>query len=218
MPSTQFGRPVAVTTGSADPDAPLVVLLHGRGSDESSILSLVPYLPTGPTYAAVRAPIVEGGGFAWFANRGIGRPVAESLSETLTWFTAWLDSVAPEGRPVVLVGFSRGAAFAGGLVLSDPRRYAGAAILLGTLPFEAGVPVTAHGLDGTQIFVAQGDQDFVIPRDLLDRTWAYLHGESGAVVVSRRDAGGHTITQETLAALGDWLVTLMDDPSEAPSE
>ena len=87
-----------------------------------------------------------------------------------------------------------------------------------TLPFEAGVPVTAHGLDGTQIFVAQGDQDFVIPRDLLDRTWAYLHGESGAVVVSRRDAGGHTITQETLAALGDWLATLTDHAFTATSE
>ncbi len=109
-----------------------------------------------PVPAAVRAPIVEGRGFAWFANPGIGRLVAESLSETHTWFTAWLDSVAPEGRPVVLVGFSRGAAFAGGLVLSDPRRYAGAAILLRTLPFEAGVPVTAHGLDGTPIIVAQG--------------------------------------------------------------
>ena len=217
MSSTQFDRPVAVTPGSGDPDAPLVVLLHGRGSDESSILSLVPSLPRGPMYAAVRAPIREGRGFAWFANRGIGRPVAESLAETITWFTEWLDSAAPDGRPVVLVGFSGGAAFAGGLVLSDPRRYAGAAILLGTLPFDAGVPVRAHGLDGTHIFVAQGAQDSVIPRDLLDRTWTYLHSDSGAEVVSRRDAAGHTITPETLAALGNWLATLTEKTSGASS-
>ena len=36
-------------------------------------------------------------------------------------------------------GFSGGAAFAGGLVLDDPARYAGAAILYGTLPFDAGL-------------------------------------------------------------------------------
>ena len=52
----------------------------------------------------------------------------------MDWFRAWLDEVAPAGRPVVLVGFSGGAAFAGGLVLDDPARYAGAAILYGTLP------------------------------------------------------------------------------------
>ena len=121
------------------------MLLHGRGSHEREILALADHLPAGPPYAAVRAPIAEGGGYAWFANRGIGRPVAESLRATMDWFRGWLDDVAPAGRPVVLVGFSGGAAFAGGLVLDDPARYAGAAILYGTLPFDAGVPSTPAG-------------------------------------------------------------------------
>src|SRR3954463_1628647 len=167
-------NPAVATYGSTDPTAPLVVLLHGRGSDETEILGLAAHLPTGPQYAAVRAPIAEGGGYAWFANRGIGRPLTESLRSTMTWFRTWLDAAAPAGRPVLLVGFSGGAAFAGGLVLDDPARYAGAAVLYGTLPFEAGVPVTPGRLTGTAIFVAQGDADHVIPRELLDRTWDYV--------------------------------------------
>ena len=74
---TTFASPVVATYGATDPAAPLVVLLHGRGSNEEEILSLAPQLPDGATYAAVRAPISEGGGYAWFANRGIGRPVAD---------------------------------------------------------------------------------------------------------------------------------------------
>ena len=70
---------------------------------------------------------------------------------------------------VVLIGFSGGAAFAGGLILDDPARFDGAAILYGTVPFDAGVPVTAARLSGLPVFVAQGEQDTVIPRDLLDR-------------------------------------------------
>ena len=202
---SDFAPPEVAVRGSADPDAPLVVLLHGRGSDEQEISSLAAHLPPGPRYAAVRAPITEGGGYAWFANRGIGRPVAESLTETMAWFVRWLDEVAPAGRPVVLVGFSGGAAFAGGLVLSQPQRYAGAAILYGTLPFDAGVPVRPGGLAGLPVLVAQGEQDTVIPRELLDRTWGFLLDESGAVVTARRDPGGHGITAETLAALGGWL-------------
>ncbi|MGC5019227.1 alpha/beta hydrolase [Micromonospora sp. DT47] len=205
MSIPRFAPASVATAGSTDPQAPLVVLLHGRGSHEREIIALADHLPSSPAYAAVRAPIAEGAGYAWFANRGIGRPVAESLAETMTWFRTWLDEAAPPGRPVILVGFSGGAAFAGGLILADPQRFSGAAILYGTLPFDAGVPVTPARLAGLPVFVAQGDQDTVIPRELLDSTWHYLLGDSGAPAYARRDPGGHGISQATLAELGGWI-------------
>ncbi|GHE06965.1 luciferase domain-containing protein [Klenkia taihuensis] len=218
-----FGGPVIATAGSTDPAAPLVVLLHGRGSHEQEILSLAAHLPEGPAYAAVRAPIAEGGGFAWFANRGIGRPRAESLRATMDWFRGWLDEVAPPGRPVLLIGFSGGAAFAGGLLLDDPARYDGGAVLFGTLPFDAGVPTTAGRLTGVPVVVVQGEQDAVIPRELLDRTWQYLLGPSAAPTVARREPGGHQVTAATMATLGGWLaerlhfVTSRGRPAPGPS-
>ncbi|GAA1640169.1 alpha/beta hydrolase [Actinoplanes couchii] len=198
-------NPVVATAGSTDPAAPLVVLLHGRGSHEQEILGLAGHLPADCAYAAVRAPIAEGGGFAWFANRGIGRPVPESLRANVDWFRAWLDTAAPAGRPVVLIGFSGGAAFAGGLLLDDPQRWAGAAILYGTLPFDAGVPTGPGRLDGVPVFVAQGDHDTVIPRELLDRTWNYVRDESGATATTRRDPVGHSIAAPALTALSAWI-------------
>jgi phospholipase/carboxylesterase len=200
-----FPPAVVATRGRQDETTPLVVLLHGRGSHEGEIIALADALPGDLTYAAVRAPIGAGGGYAWFANRGIGRPVAASLRETIDWFRGWLDEVAPAGRPVVLVGFSGGAAFAGGLILDDPGRYAGAAVLYGTLPFDAGVPTTPGRLTGLPVLVAQGDHDSVIPRELLDRTWEYLHDSSGAKLDARRDPVGHGIAPQALAALGEWL-------------
>lgn len=203
-----FGPVTVASYGATDPSAPLVVLLHGRGSDERQILALARHLPEGAAYVAVRAPIAEAGGYAWFANRGIGRPVAASLADTLAWFRRWLDEAAGTTRPVVLVGFSGGAAFAGGLVLADPSRYAGAAILYGTLPFDAGVPVETGRLADLPVFVAQGDADHVIPRELLQRTWHHLHTESGADTTGHRDPGGHGITPAALAALQKWVGTL----------
>jgi phospholipase/carboxylesterase len=200
-----FAAPVVARYGDPAPDRPLVALLHGRGSSEADIVGLAAHLPVGPEYVAVRAPIAEGGGFAWFANRGIGRPVAESLAETTAWFRAWLDATAAD-RPVVLVGFSGGAAFAGGLLLADPQRYDGAAILHGTLPFEeAGADVSDGRLEGVDVLVAQGDADTVIPRELLERTWTWLHDRSGARVTAHRDAGGHGLTAGGLEALRAWV-------------
>lgn len=50
-----LAAPVVAWRRSADPNAPLVVLLHGRGSNEAGIIGLADHLPPGPTYAAVRA-------------------------------------------------------------------------------------------------------------------------------------------------------------------
>ena len=192
-----------------------MVLLHGRGSNESDIVALADHLPGGLAYAAVRAPIAEGGGYAWFANRGIGRPVAESLAETMAWFRTWLDGVAPAPRPVILVGFSGGAAFAGGLILDDPGRFSGAAILFGTLPFDAGVPTTADRLAGLPVLVAHGDADTVIPADLLARTWSYLHDEAEGATTGVRDPGGHGISPAVLAELHAWLRDLTTTSEDA---
>ena len=206
-----FSEPAVVRRGSTDPDAPLVVLLHGRGSNEDDIIGLADHLPAGASYAAVRAPIAEGGGFAWFANRGIGRPIADSLASTMAWFRAWLDDPATGGGPVVIVGFSGGAAFAGGLLLDDPSRYAGAAILYGTLPFDAGVPTTPDRLDGTSVLVIHGDRDTVIPRGLLKRTWSYLTTDAGSTTTAVRDPGGHGLSPAALTDLQQWLGAVLTD-------
>ena len=213
---TSFAPPVVAWHDNADPGGPLVVLFHGRGSNETDIVGLADRLPASAAYAAVRAPIGEGGGYAWFANRGIGRPTAESLAETMAWFRAWLDQVAPAGRPVMLVGFSGGGAFAGGLVLADPGRYAGAGILYATLPFDAGVPTTPDRLAGMPVFVAHGDADHVIPRDLLQRTWTYLTGEGGGHTTAVRDPGGHGLSAGVVDALAEWLTQLLT-PGQVPA-
>jgi phospholipase/carboxylesterase len=110
---TTFAPPVVAWRGQQGGERPLVVLLHGRGSDEADIATLTDHLPEDLDDAAGRAPIAAGGGYAWFANRGSGRPVAESLAGTMAWFRTWLDDDIAAGRPVVLVGVSGGAAFAG---------------------------------------------------------------------------------------------------------
>ncbi len=109
----------------------------------------------------------------------------------------------------MLVGFSGGAAFAGGLLLDDPARYTGAAILYGTLPFDAGVPTTPNRLDGARVMVVHGDQDTVIPRELLDRTWTYLTTDAGSTTDAVRDPGAHGLSTTALAELQQWLTTIL---------
>jgi phospholipase/carboxylesterase len=208
--TASYPAPVVARWGSADPADPLVVLLHGRGASEASMAELAPVLPAGPGYAAVRAPIAEGGGYAWFANRGIGRPLPDSLAATMAWFREWLAVEARPGRPIVLLGFSGGAAFAGGLLLAQPERFAAGILLFGTLPFDAGVPVTRGRLSGVPVFLTHGIHDTVIPAELLARTWDYLVRSSGSAVWATREPAAHELTSRTVAELGQWLTERLD--------
>ncbi|MGW8764314.1 alpha/beta hydrolase [Streptomyces sp. NPDC055815] len=188
------------------PDSPLVVALHGRGSDEESFARLAPHLPEKATVAFVRAPIAEGGGYAWFANRGIGRPLPDSISATAEWLFGWLDTVTTSHSSVSLIGFSGGMAMAGGLLLAQPARFAAAALLSGTLPWDAELPGEPGRLTGVPVFWGRDTEDTVIPADLVERTGTWLREHSGARLEERLYPGlGHGIALPELADVALFL-------------
>jgi phospholipase/carboxylesterase len=189
---------------------PLVVALHGRGSDESAMVALATYLPAGFTVAALRAPIAEGGGFAWFANRGIGRPIEESIKDTAGAVFEWLDDVREQHSHIFLLGFSGGTAMAGGLVFLDPQGFTGAALLSGTLPWDAGFDTSDDALADLPIFWANDEADPVIPRELVGRSEEWLRTKSGAALTERHYPGlGHSISLEELTEVSAFLTGLV---------
>jgi phospholipase/carboxylesterase len=192
----------------------LVVALHGRGADETSFRGLERLLPPGTTVASVRAPIGEGGGWAWFANRGIGRPVAESIAASARLLFGWLDEVSGDFASVSLFGFSGGTAMAGGLLLSEPQRFAAAVLLAGTLPWDVGLPEQAKWLADVPVFYGRGALDTVIPLDLVERTLRWLREASGALLTEREYPDlAHTISRQELADVHDFLAEVRDGVS-----
>lgn len=197
--------PVIVTQGSADPTAPLVVLCHGIGEDETMFDHVVPHLPDDVAVVQLRGPVPAGRGFCWF-EREQGRIVPASIVEVMEWFETWIDGYAAPGRPVVVIGFSAGSAFAGLLALRRPDRYAGVGVLSGALPMSHFPDIaTAGRLAGLPVFLAVSAQDKVIREEFTRDTWRYLTQDSGGVVTTRVDPGEHEVTVETAVAIGEWL-------------
>ncbi len=186
---------------------PLVVLLHGRGADEHDLLDLADHLPREFTYASVRGPIaMSDGGFTWFENDGIARPVRASLEASVAAIRAWLDAPQtshPSQRCYVL-GFSAGMMMAGALVLAEPRRFAGAILLSGAL-FTGDPNMTAGRLTGVPIFYGSGSADDVIPAELVARTEAYLRESSGAELSARTYPHGHAISHAETVDIATWF-------------
>lgn len=197
--------PVIVTAGSVEPDAPLVVCLHGIGQDEGALKQVADAGPAELGYVFVRGPVAINGGYNWFDLNPDASMRRDTLLETRAWFRGWLDAFAPAPRPVLLVGFSAGAAFAAGVLGGEPSRFAGAALLSGSLPWFEGPEVAPGRWDGVPVFLVRSERDRIIPVELTEQTRHYLVAESGAAVTERRDPHGHEVSAQTATELGAWL-------------
>ena len=186
-----------------------MLALHGRGANEESMLQLAQYLPASATVAAMRAPIAEGAGFAWFANRGIGRPIEESIKNSVTIIESWIDQHSQGFSGVVLLGFSGGTAMAGGLMLSDPKRYSAAVLLSGTLPWDAGFDTSEGVLVDLPVFWGNDVDDQVIPASLVERSEQWLREASGAQLDEHHYPGmNHGISGEEISDLSSFLLSV----------
>jgi phospholipase/carboxylesterase len=187
---------------------PLVVLLHGRGADENDLIDLANDLPRGFAYASIRGPLeLPEGGYRWFEDRGVARPVAKSLRAAVDGVRAWVDgpgTVEYDRARTFLLGFSAGMMTAGALVLDDPARFAGAALLSGAMALDGGDAMPGR-LSGLPIFLAHGTADMMIPADLVLSTQRYLRERSGADLTERTYPREHSIARREISDIAAWL-------------
>lgn len=187
-------------------DRPLVVLMHGRGSNEADLFSLVPALPAEFVYASVRAPIASSGGWSWFASGLPGLPDAGSAIAATRGVLAWLDRVAPSGS-VSVGGFSQGGAMALQLLRHAPDRFASFVNLAGFVVdgAEEGVAADAGLTDLRKpVFWGRDPGDPVIPQSAIERTLDWLPGRS-TLTMREYPGVGHSLSRAEVADVGEFL-------------
>jgi len=198
------------STEASGARSPLVILFHGRGSNEHDLLPIAEELPPKFSFVALRGPIaMDFGGYTWFENRGLGRPLGESLRASVDLVQAWIDGLDEsryDTKRIVLFGFSAGMLIASALLLDRPERFRGAVLLSGTLPWDNGaIEPAADRFANIPIFYGRGSADEVIPLDLVARSVAYLENDSGADLTARLYPIDHMISDEELRDIGEWL-------------
>jgi phospholipase/carboxylesterase len=192
---------------------PLLVLLHGIGSNEEDLMGLEPYLDERFLIVSARAPFSYGwGGYAWFEIEWlpdrieIDRAQAEQSRDLLVRFIG--EAAAAYGADparIYLMGFSQGAMMSGWVALTHPELVAGAALMSGRVPEELRAEIASpEQLAGKPFLVVHGTMDDVLPiqngrasRDLLQRLPVDL--------TYREYPMGHEVSAQSLADVVAWL-------------
>ena len=179
--------------------APQVVYLHGRGSSEREGARIVQAF-RGASLRAYRAPLRQGGGYAWFENQGIGVAHPESLASELPKVGDWIKADNSAQLPW-LCGFSNGAAMAASLALAEPDAYAGLVMIGGCFATD---DLPSAGLHKMPVLFCQGNDDTVIPLAKFRQAQTYLSDHSGALLDTIAYQGGHDITIDLVKAVARW--------------
>jgi phospholipase/carboxylesterase len=191
----------------------LLVLNHGRGTDETDLLRLADYLDPAQRLRVVtpRAPLTLAGspGYHWYLVPRVGYPDPETFFAARAALAELHDrlweetGVGPERT--VLGGFSMGTVMSYALAL-DAERPAVAGILAfgGFVPAVEGWEPSLADRQGIRAFIAHGRNDPVIEVGFARRARDLL--EAGGLDVTYRESDvGHQIDPSALTDATAWL-------------
>lgn len=196
----QWTRPAGERAGT-----PLLVTMHGVGSNEHDLLGLAPTLPAAWTMASLRAPMPWGQGFSWYPLGTPGSPALEPVDAAAAGVLAWIDSVAADHPRIGLLGFSQGGSMALQLLRARPAAFAFAVSLSGFV-----VPGVTDSRDEAvadvrpRVFLGHGDLDPVIPAQATARTQAWA--AANTTVTDRTYEGlPHAVSAAELADVAAFI-------------
>lgn len=212
-------------------DGPVVVLMHGFGAPGTDLVPLWRELSVPPAVRFVfpEAPLELGfGGRAWW-NLDMARlqdrfqagaverlisevpaGIAESRAAMLSLLAALERDFAAQPEQLVIGGFSQGAMLATDIVLRSERKFAGLAVLSGTLISHAEWLPLMPARRGLTVLQSHGRADPVLPFALAERLRDELRA-AGLAVEFIPFNGGHGIP----AAALDGLAKLVSRVSSA---
>jgi phospholipase/carboxylesterase len=217
--STGAGLGYRERPAAGEPEG-LLVLHHGRGTDESDLLGLRDALDPRARLALVtpRAPLRLSGapGYHWYVVPRVGYPDPDTFHAAYRQLAVFHDQLwtqtglGPERT--VLGGFSMGAVMSYALGLgADRPRPAGILAFSGFVPTLEGWTPDLQGRKALSVFIAHGRLDPVIGVGFARRARDLL--EAAGLEVSYQESDvGHQIDPRLLPAASGWL-----DRSIAPS-
>ncbi|MDF2796139.1 MAG: phospholipase/carboxylesterase family protein [Pseudomonas orientalis] len=192
---------------------PLVIFLHGFGSNEEDLFGIKDALPSTWTYLSVRAPLpVEPRGYRWFTKtdepeyNGQTDELSSSARLIKDFVVKATAKYHTQSDRVFLVGFSQGAIMSYEVGLRRPELLRGIAALSGSVLPVLKAELKPNDASGKlAIFIGHGTLDQALPYALGTRANEVLAGIGLKPEFHGYSGMNHTISEAEVQDLKAWL-------------
>jgi len=185
---------------------PVIILLHGYGSNESDLISLGTNLSKSSLIISVRAPMpISENAFQWFP---IGKDA--DATESTRLLAAFIPEIVKKHKAdpknVTLIGFSQGAMMCYQIGLRHPELVKAIAPLSGRiLPTLKAKIKPGTNLKNLKVFIAHGDADNRVPYAEAVAAEVYLKTLKNNPEFKTYKNLQHSIGNEEISDLKLWL-------------
>ncbi|PGK31728.1 esterase [Bacillus anthracis] len=188
---------------------PAIFVMHGMGSNEQNMLSLVDGLEDTFYIFSIRGHLSQPPGFAYFTIQGFGKPHRDVFNEGISQITNFIE-YATEQYPIdhdhlYLLGFSQGAIVSMTLGLTFGNRIKGIVALSGYIPAFVKEEYAIKSVDKLSLFISHGEFDNVLPYEWGLKSNEFFQG-LGAQVSFQAYTEGHTVSLENQQDFKKWLI------------
>ena len=194
---------------------PLLLLLHGYGSNEDDLFSFASELPDEYYVISARAPYdLQYGSYAWYAinfdadqNKFSDHDQAVLSRDLVVKFLEELKSKFPiESSNITLIGFSQGSILSYSIALSYPKIVQRVGALSGYLNLDTTIDnYQNNDFSGLKIFSSHGTVDQVIPVEWARKTDPILKS-LGINSTYKEYPIGHGVSPQNFYDLKSWLL------------
>jgi phospholipase/carboxylesterase len=201
----------------SEENPPLLMLLHGYGSNEKDLFTFAEYLHPSLMVVSLRAPhALPMMGHAWYsihfnAEQGKWSDDEEAISsrELVLQFLDELLEIHPYDRSQVhLLGFSQGAILSYALGLTYPKRFASVIALSGYL--NENITQFSDPKHAPDLYASHGSMDDVVPFDW-GHSSAELLKQKGFNIQFDKLHEGHNISQDGFYKFLKWQNQLLNN-------
>ncbi|WP_188051647.1 alpha/beta hydrolase [Flavobacterium sp. GP15] len=194
---------------------PLLLLLHGYGSNEADLFSFAEELPENYYIISARAPYdMQYGSYAWYAinfdadqNKFSDNDQAKESRDLIAKFIDELIQTYPiDAQNVSLIGFSQGSILSYAVALSYPEKVQKVVAMSGYLNLDiVAEDYLKNNFSNLKIFASHGTVDQVIPIDWARKTPAILEN-LGIEVTYKEYPIGHGVAPQNFYDFKNWLL------------
>lgn len=198
------------TNAAATPGARTLLLLHGTGGDEHSLVKLGRMLDPAANLLSVRGNVMEGPMPRFFRRLAEGVFDTPDMIARANALADWLDAAqqqyAINPASLVAVGYSNGANIAAAMMYLRPQSLRHAVLLRAMSVFRTREhPAPDAVLSHARVLLASGRNDPITPaRD--EQGLALSLQERGANVTLTLDEGDHALTQQAVEAAREFVL------------